>query len=49
MRDRDRHNKERDIYQRDRQETKEYQKQCLQRAAQWAEASAQMLGKGLTR
>lgn len=42
-RDRDR---ERDRYHRDR-DSKEYHRQSLQRAAQWAEASAQMLEKGL--
>lgn len=42
----------RDNYQRDRErerDSKEYHRQSLQRAAQWAEASAQMLEKGLTR
>lgn len=51
-RDRDRTRYERDSYQRDRdreRDSKEYHRQSLQRAAQWAEASAQMLEKGLTR
>lgn len=51
-RDRDRFPRVRDNYQRDRErerDSKEYHRQSLQRAAQWAEASAQMLEKGLTR
>lgn len=50
-RDRDRF-RERDTFQRDRErerDNKEYHRQSLQRAAQWAEQSAQMLEKGLTR
>lgn len=46
-RDREREReRERDRYHRDR-DSKEYHRQSLQRAAQWAEASAQMLEKGL--
>lgn len=44
--------RERDTYQRERERernSKEYHRQSLQRAAQWAEASAQMLEKGLSR
>lgn len=51
-RERDRYNRDRHIYQRERErerDSKEYHRQSLQRAAQWAEASAQMLEKGLTR
>lgn len=52
-RDRDRFSsRTKDSYQRDRErerDSKEYHRQSLQRAAQWAEASAQMLEKGLTR
>lgn len=50
-RDRDRF-KERDNFQRDRErerDSKEYHRQSIQRAAQWAEASAQMMEKGFTR
>lgn len=51
-RERDRYNRDRDSYQRERErerDSKEYHRQSIQRAAQWAEASAQMLEKGLTR
>lgn len=44
--------RDRDSYQRDRErerDSKEYHRQSLQRAAQWAEQSAQMMEKGLTR
>lgn len=51
-RDRSRYDRDRVSYQRDRdreRDSKEYHRQSLQRAAQWAEANAQMLEKGLTR
>lgn len=44
--------RERDHYQKERERernSKEYHRQSLQRAAQWAEASAQIMEKGLTR
>lgn len=52
LKDQERHNRERDTHRRDRQRdnnNKEYHRQSLQRAAQWAEASAQMLEKGVSR
>jgi len=55
-RDRDKDNRDRcrdrDTFQRDRErerENRKYHRQSIQRAAQWAEASAQIMEKGLTR